>query len=213
MRRLAAGTPVHPISAYLAALPRAGAADFIPLLAAVNAAAAEAGGAPLEHGADLELHAQALWGDPLALASRLAGEVADEAGLRRCTRALAAARYLAKALHGYRREARAGRVPFAVDELLAAGVGNDDLAADPPPRASAGLSGCPARPCRRLLRGGGAGAAARRARPQSAPLDSGGARADSSARRCAAARVAPITGYAARLADGAARPSMNSELA
>ena len=46
---------------------------------------------------------------------------------------LAAARYLAKALRGYRREARAGRVPFAVDELLSAGVGNEDLAADPPP--------------------------------------------------------------------------------
>jgi 15-cis-phytoene synthase len=133
MRRLAAGTPVHPISAYLAALPRAGAADFLPLLAAVNAAAAEAGGVPLEHGADLERHAQALWGDPLALVSRLAGEVADDAGLRRCTRALAAGRYLAKALRGYRREARAGRVPFAVDELLSAGVGNEDLAADPPP--------------------------------------------------------------------------------
>jgi phytoene synthase len=133
MRRLAAGTPVHPISAYLAALPRAGSADFNPLLAAVNAAAAEAGGAPLEHGANLEPHAQALWGDPLALASRLAGEVDDDAGLRSCTRALAAARYLAKALRGYQREARAGRVPFAVDELLAAGVGNADLAADPPP--------------------------------------------------------------------------------
>ena len=26
-----------------------------------------------------------------------------------------------------------GRVPFAIDELMTAGVGNDDLAADPPP--------------------------------------------------------------------------------
>ena len=32
-------------------------------------------------------------------------------------------------MRDYRREARAGRVPFAVDELLAAGVDNDDLAA------------------------------------------------------------------------------------
>jgi phytoene synthase len=130
MRRLAAGTPAHPISAYLAALPRAGAVDFKPLLTAVDAAAVQAGGAPLERGADLEPQSQALWGDPLALASRLAGEVADETSLRDCTRALAAARYLAKALRGYRRGARAGRVPFAIDELLAAGVGNDDLCAD-----------------------------------------------------------------------------------
>jgi 15-cis-phytoene synthase len=133
MRRLAAGAAVHPISAYLAALPRAGAVDFIPLLTAVNAAAAEVSGAPLEHGADLEPHSQALWGDPLALASRLAGDVPDEASLRNCTLALAAAGYLAKALRDYRREARVGRVPFAIDELMTAGVDNDDLAADPPP--------------------------------------------------------------------------------
>ena len=169
-------------------------------------------GAPLEHGADLEPHAQALWGDPLALASRLAGEVADDAGLRSCTRALAAARYLARALRGYRREARAGRVPFAVDELLSAGVGNEDLAADPPPAHLQDYLDALRGRAAGYFEVGGAGAAARRPRPQSAPLDSGGAGADSSARRCAAARPAPITGYAARLADGAARPSMNSEL-
>jgi phytoene synthase len=133
MRRLAAGTPAHPISAYLAALPRAGAVDFMPLLTAVDAAAAQVGGAPLERGADREPQSQALWGNPLALASRLAGEVADETSLRDCTRALAAARYLAQALRGYRRAACAGRVSFAIDELLAAGVGNDDLGADRPP--------------------------------------------------------------------------------
>jgi phytoene/squalene synthetase len=33
----------------------------------------------------------------------------------------------------YRRAARAGRVPFAVDELMAAGIDNADLAADQPP--------------------------------------------------------------------------------
>ena len=117
MRRLAVGAAVHPISAYLAALPRAGAVDFIPLLTAVNAAAAEVSGAPLEHGADLEPHSQALWGDPLALASRLAGDVPDEASLRNCTGALAAADYLAKALRDYRREARVGRVPFAIEPI------------------------------------------------------------------------------------------------
>jgi phytoene synthase len=132
MRRLAAGTPAHPISAYIAALPRARSVDFVPLLTAVDAAAAEVSAVPLEHGADLEPQTRALWGDPLALASELAGE-ADAASLRSCTGSLAAGRYLAKALRGYRREARAGRVPFAIDELMTAGVDNEDLAADPPP--------------------------------------------------------------------------------
>jgi phytoene synthase len=138
MQRLAAGSAVHPISSYLAGLPRAASADFTPLLAAVNAAAAQVGGVPLERGADLEPHAQALWGGPLALASRLAAGTSDETGssetdLSHCTAALAAAGYLSQALRGYRREARTGRVPFAVDELMAAGVENEDLIADPPP--------------------------------------------------------------------------------
>ena len=133
MQRLAAGSPVHPISNYLAALPRAAAVDFMPLLTAVNAAAAQVSGVPLERGADLEPQSRALWGDPLALASRLAGEVADETALRACTRDLAAGDYLSDAIRDYRREARAGRVPFAIDELMAAGIDNDDLAADPAP--------------------------------------------------------------------------------
>jgi 15-cis-phytoene synthase len=133
MRRLAQGSAVHPISVYLAALPRAASVDFSPLSAAVTAAAAQVSGVPLERGADLEPQTQALWGDPLAVASRLADEVADEAGLRHCTSALAAAGYLSKAIRDYRREARAGRVPFPVDELMAAGIENADLAADPPP--------------------------------------------------------------------------------
>lgn len=133
MQRLAAGTAVHPISSYLAGLSRAASADFTPLLAAIDAAAAQVGGVPLERGADLEPQSQALWGGPLALASRLAADVPDEAGLGNCTAALATAGYLSRALRGYRREARVGRVPFAVDELMAAGVGNEDLLADPPP--------------------------------------------------------------------------------
>jgi 15-cis-phytoene synthase len=133
MQRLAAGSPVHPISGYLAALPRAASVDFTPLLTAVNAAAAQVGGVPLERGADLEPQSRALWGDPLALVSRLAGETTDNTDLRSCTTALAAAEYLARTLRDYRREARAGRVPFAVDELLAAGVANDDLVSDLPP--------------------------------------------------------------------------------
>ena len=133
MHRLSLGSAVHPISAYLAALPRAAAVDFAPLLTAVKAAAAQISGAPLEHGTDLELQSQALWGGPLALASRLAADILDETALGNCTAALAAADYLSKAIRDYRREARAGRVPFAIDELLAAGVDNDDLAADAPP--------------------------------------------------------------------------------
>jgi len=133
MHRLAQGSAVHPISVYLAALPRAAAVDFTPLSVAVAAAAAQVSGAPLERGSDLEPQSRALWGGPMALASQLADDVRDEAGLRNCTSALAAADYLSKAIRGYRREARVGRVPFAIDELLAAGVDNDDLTTDPPP--------------------------------------------------------------------------------
>jgi phytoene synthase len=133
MQRLSAGRAVHPISSYLAGLPRAGTVDFAPLLAAVEAAASQVSGVPLEHGADLEPQSAALWAGPLAVASLLAADNCDEPGVRNCTRALAAAEYLAKAIRGYRRDARAGRVPFAVDELLAAGIENADLTADPPP--------------------------------------------------------------------------------
>jgi 15-cis-phytoene synthase len=133
MQRLAAGSAVHPISSYLAALPRAGSVDFTPLLAAVRAAAAQVSGVPLERGADLEPQSQALWGGPLTVASQLAAKVHDEASLRECTRALAAADYLSRAVRDYRREARVGRVAFAIDELMAAGVDNADLVADPPP--------------------------------------------------------------------------------
>ena len=132
MRRLAAGSAVHPISGYLAGLPRAASTDFAPLLTAIDDAAAQVGGVPLERGADLERQSQA-WGGALALASLLAADVPDATALRNCTAALAAAGYLSRAIRGYRREARVGRVPFAIDELMAAGIDNDDLAADPPP--------------------------------------------------------------------------------
>jgi phytoene synthase len=135
MQRLIARSAVHPISTFLAGLPRAASADFSPLLTAVRAAAAQVNGAPLESGADLEPQSRSLWGGPLTLASSLAADPVDEAGLRACSSALAAAEYLARAIRDYRREARAGRVPFAVDELLAAGIDNADLQADaPPPR-------------------------------------------------------------------------------
>jgi 15-cis-phytoene synthase len=133
MQRLTAGSAVHPISGYLAALPRAGSVDFTPLLTAVSAASAPVSGVPLERGADLEPQSQALWGGPLTVVSQLAAAVDDETSLGECTRALAAAAYLSRALRGYRREAGVGRVPFAIDELMAAGVDNADLVADPPP--------------------------------------------------------------------------------
>ncbi len=135
MQRLAAGSAVHPICRYLADLPGAAGVDFTPLLWAARAAAAQISGVPLERGSDLEPQADALWGAPLALVPRLAAAApaADEESLRACTRWLAAAHYLSRALRDYRREARAGRVAFAVDELMAAGIDNADLAADPPP--------------------------------------------------------------------------------
>ncbi len=135
IRRLAAGSPVHPICVYLASLPRAAAVDFTPLTAAVAASVVQLSGAPLERGADLEPHSQALWGGPWGLASSLAAESPDDAVLRSCTTALAAAEYLSRALRDYRREARAGRVTFAIEELMAAGVDNGDLAAGSPPAA------------------------------------------------------------------------------
>jgi phytoene synthase len=132
MRRLAEGSPVHPVSRYLAALPRAAMVDWRPLSGAVTAATLQISGAPLERAADLQPHAYALIGAPLVVAAELAAGC-DANGLRHCCEALAAADYLSRAVRGYRREARSGRVPFAVAELLAAGIGNDDLAADLPP--------------------------------------------------------------------------------
>jgi len=133
IRRLAAGTPVHPIGAYLASLPRAGEVDFTPLTLSIDAAVAETNGAPLERGTDLAPHACALRAYPLIVASCLATRDLDETGLEECTRALAVADYLSRSTRDYRREARLGRVPFAVDELLAAGIDNTDLCADQPP--------------------------------------------------------------------------------
>jgi 15-cis-phytoene synthase len=133
MRRLTAGVPIHPIGAYLMSLPRAAQVDFAPLQRSIAAAAAEVDGAPLERGADLAPHAHALRALPLGVASRLAAAGFDEAGLSQCTEALAEAEHLSRLVADYRRAARAGRVPFAVDELMAAGVDNADLAAAQPP--------------------------------------------------------------------------------
>jgi phytoene synthase len=133
IQRLIAGAPVHPICRYLAQLPRAGDVDFSPLSHAIDASLVELSGVPLERSAELEPHACALRAAPLGLASRLASGGLDEGGLGNGLRALAVADYLARATRDYRRQARLGRVPFAVEELLAAGLDNADLCADQPP--------------------------------------------------------------------------------
>jgi phytoene synthase len=138
IRRLAAGVPVHPIGAYLASLPRAGEVNFTPLALSIDAALAETEGAPLERGTHLVPHACALRAYPLLVASRLASSDLDETSLEECTRALAVADYLSRSIRDYRREVRLGRVPFAVDELLAAGIDNTGLCADHPPAELAG---------------------------------------------------------------------------
>jgi phytoene synthase len=131
--RLSSGSPLHPITLYIAALPGAPGADVAALRGTLDAAGAQVAGAPLERGDDLQQHAGALYGTPLLCAASLTG--ADPLRLQRCVTALATAQYLARAVCGYRREARAGRIPFAVDELLTAGIENDDLlAVEPPPR-------------------------------------------------------------------------------
>ena len=138
--RTAAGSPLHPITRYLAYLPHAAAADFGPLTQSVDAAAVEVAGAPLEQGIELESHADALYGAPLLVAARLAGARGELNRAKACIAALAAGEYLARVIREYRREARIGRIPFAVDELLAAGIDNDDLVAgEPPPRLQAYL--------------------------------------------------------------------------
>jgi phytoene synthase len=135
IRRLAAGVPLHPIGIYLASLPRAGEADFARLAPSIEAAAVETNGAPLERSTELEPHARALHAPPLELASRLIAPGLDDAGTAECIQAFAVADYLSRATRDYRREVQCGRVPFPVDELLAAGIDNADLRAEhaPPP--------------------------------------------------------------------------------
>jgi phytoene synthase len=133
IHRLRQGVPVHPIGIYLASLPHAGEVDFSPLSQSIDAAMAETNGAPLERGTDLEPQATALRAVPLQIASRLAAGNFEESSLAECTRALAVADYLSRSTRDYPREVRLGRVPFAVDELLSAGIDNADLAAGQPP--------------------------------------------------------------------------------
>jgi 15-cis-phytoene synthase len=130
MTRLIAGTPVHPLSLYLAAMPRAAPTVFEPLLVSVQAAFMEASGVPLERADQLEAHATALLANPWRVAGRLIDD--DGAEIADSTRALAAAEYRSHAIRNYMLAARHGRVLFPVDELLAAGIENAALAAAVP---------------------------------------------------------------------------------
>jgi 15-cis-phytoene synthase len=132
MQRLVEGTAVHPISLYLAAQPAAAATHFKMLTAAIQAAMLEISGVPLELGAQLGPHSAALIAGPLCVASLIADAQTDTDALHQTAQALAVAQYLARALRDYRREAKSGRVPFAVDELLSARVENADLLAPQP---------------------------------------------------------------------------------
>ena len=130
--RLHAGAPLHPITRYLAQFPTAASA-VEPLARSLEAAAAQIAGAPLERARELESHAGALYGAPLEAAAGLDGGRREPGNLRACVVALASGQYLAEARTDYRRAARVGRISFAVDELLAAGIDNADLAAGEPP--------------------------------------------------------------------------------
>jgi phytoene synthase len=136
MRRLTDSAPVHPISLYLAALPGATRETLMPLIEAVDAAVLEVSGVPLERTADLAPHARRLRANPMSVAADLsnpgAPSVAMDMEFQASAAALAVGDYLGRALNEYRGEARAGRVPFVVEELMAAGVDNAALAAEQP---------------------------------------------------------------------------------
>lgn len=135
--RLTQGSARHPVSLYLTSLPGARSELFQPLARAIEAVALESGGVPLEQAEDLAAHAMALIGIPLALAAQLAYPGRDlEAGAMGLP-ALAQAEYLARSLRDYRRAARTGRVPFAVADLLRAGIETPDLVAEQPSPALA----------------------------------------------------------------------------
>ena len=142
--RLARGTPLHPITRFLGALPRAVQVDFAALNVSLHAAARQLAGAALERGTDLEPHGAALWATPLMIAARLARDdgSACEPAVQRALSALGAAQYLQESVAVYRRDALHGRVIFPVDELLAAGIEDEDLTApSPPPALQAYLDG------------------------------------------------------------------------
>jgi len=140
VQRSASGSPLHPISRFIVQMPRARSTNLLELLSVIDAATRHVDGAPLERGVELAAHADALGGTPLRVAADLSGPRRADSELGECTAALAAGDYLSRAVAGHRRDSRAGRILFPVDELLAAGIDNDDLTADAsPPRLLAYL--------------------------------------------------------------------------
>jgi phytoene synthase len=131
MQRLADRKPAHPITRYVAAMPLAEAANLASLEQSVLAAAAQVTGAPLERATELAAHSFSLYGIPLRIAGQLGG--LDDGSGETCLAHLASAEYVVRTVADYRSECRAGRVPFPVDELLAAGIEDADLSADEPP--------------------------------------------------------------------------------
>ena len=132
--RLAMGTPVHPITRYMAQLPQAAAADFGQLDRALDGAQAELSGVPLARSAELDALAWAIHGIPLHVAAVLSLPAhAVSASAERSMAALASAQYLYDTLRSYRHDANRGRVCFPVDALLEAGIDNADLCVEPPP--------------------------------------------------------------------------------
>ncbi|MGD0505061.1 MAG: squalene/phytoene synthase family protein [Steroidobacteraceae bacterium] len=142
--RLVRGAPLHPITRFLAALPRAAQVDFAALNASLEAVARQIAGAPLERSTELEPQGATLWATPLVTAAHLARDLegGSEPAVRRAVSALGAAQYLQESVADYRRDALHGRVIFPVDELLAAGIEDEDLTApSPPPALQAYLDG------------------------------------------------------------------------
>jgi phytoene synthase len=184
IRRLAANSPAHPITRYVAAMPLAAAVDLASLEQSVLAAGAQVAGAPLERASELAAHSFSLYGTPLLVAGKLAGGDGGGAhapgvdtrgvhapgveapgadtrgahapgveapGVSACIAGLAAAEYLFRSAADYGRDVRAGRVPFPVDELLAAKIEDADLAApEPPPSLQHYLSQLRGRTARHL---------------------------------------------------------------
>jgi phytoene synthase len=134
LTRLGAGEPLHPVTRYLAALRSEPAVDWRPLDTMLAASAAQLAGVPLERGAELAAHADALYGAPLRMAARIGGDERPEA-LQTCTAALARGEYLSRALADYPRDIRSGRMPFPIEDLLSAQIVDEDFAAPlAPPR-------------------------------------------------------------------------------
>ncbi len=168
----------------------------------------------MERGADLEPHAwrcaQRRWGwhpdSPRTVSMRWPWEIVCGHWRWRII--------WPRTIRDYRRQARHGRVPFAVEELLAAGLDNADLCADQPPaQLEVYLEELQARATHSYQAAALALPEACRAQPAS-PAGIGGAGAETFAAALPQALSPPaIAGYAAGMVDGAPRPSDDIDVA